>query len=471
MCKKIIIFFLYIILISSPLFSDNIRIAQIDASRLLINQTVQVYVSVTDEQGKPVEGLTADSFTVYESADGRDFTEIPRITGFKPQANSMDGINFLLLIDNSGSMYDTLSGKPTEDKAKMRITHAQNAVRAFLSSMTNPRDKVGLVSYNTFYTLHSKPIKDKVKITGYLDSIERPLPEKAYTEMYAGLYLAVEEFQALGGRKVIVILSDGENYPYAVHAQKDHEVFKHRIFKYTEPIAQAQQEGVSIFAVNFSKERDKNLKSIAIETGGAVYDAFNQEELKKVYQKIQNQVVNEYLISYRATMDPAPHERKYVKVTHKRGPDTISATRFYFSGTVFGIPLRQFTPLLIIPLALALLLLWVISRLKFEKKKGPASLEVLHSDIGSSSTRVLCLDSPKTIIGGSDKAGLTIAGAPAVREIHATVIFDEKRKSYKIEAQAEITVNNQPVKTKLLEAGDVINVGGTTIVFDDGKVE
>ncbi|MBA7687492.1 hypothetical protein ES703_95955 [subsurface metagenome] len=170
-------------------------------------------------------------------------------------------------------------------------------------------------------------------------------------------------------------------------------------------------------------------------------------------------------------MDPAPHERKYVKVTHKRGPDTISATRFYFSGTVFGIPLRQFTPLLIIPLALALLLLWVISRLKFEKKKGPASLEVLHSDIGSSSTRVLCLDSPKTIIGGSDKAGLTIAGAPAVREIHATVIFDEKRKSYKIEAQAEITVNNQPVKTKLLEAGDVINVGGTTIVFDDGKVE
>ena len=91
MGKKIIILFLYIILISSPLFSDNIRIAQIDASELLLNQTVQVYVSVTDERGRPVEGLTVDSFTLYESANGRDFTEIPRIAGFKPQANSMDG--------------------------------------------------------------------------------------------------------------------------------------------------------------------------------------------------------------------------------------------------------------------------------------------------------------------------------------------------------------------------------------------
>jgi pSer/pThr/pTyr-binding forkhead associated (FHA) protein len=33
----------------------------------------------------------------------------------------------------------------------------------------------------------------------------------------------------------------------------------------------------------------------------------------------------------------------------------------------------------------------------------------------------------------------------------------------------DILVNNQPVKTRTLETGDVIDVGGTTIVFDDEK--
>jgi len=33
--------------------------------------------------------------------------------------------------------------------------------------------------------------------------------------------------------------------------------------------------------------------------------------------------------------------------------------------------------------------------------------------------------------------------------------------------EGDITVNNRQVKKKSLEAGDVINVGGTIIVFDD----
>ena len=35
----------------------------------------------------------------------------------------------------------------------------------------------------------------------------------------------------------------------------------------------------------------------------------------------------------------------------------------------------------------------------------------------------------------------------------------------------DILVNNQPAKTRNLEAGDVIDVGGATIVFDEGKEE
>jgi hypothetical protein len=119
---------------------------------------------------------------------------------------------------------------------------------------------------------------------------------------------------------------------------------------------------------------------------------------------------------------------------------------------------------------LAALGVWLATRLRLESRRGPARLEVLHTRVGSASTRALPLGSAKTVIGGSRKADLTIAGAPGVQGEHATVLFDPKTRSYTIVGGGDITVNNRPVKSRRLEAGDVIDVGGATIVFDDGEV-
>ena len=96
---------------------------------------------------------------------------------------------------------------------------------------------------------------------------------------------------------------------------------------------------------------------------------------------------------------------------------------------------------------------------------------MLHTRVGSASTRALPLGGAKTVIGGSPKADITIVGAPGVQGEHATVLFDPKTRGYTIVGGGDITVNNRPVKSRRLEAGDVIDVGGATIVFDDGKTE
>ncbi len=449
-------------------FGYNVRLSQIDPSRLLLSQSIRLYVSVTDDRGLPVEGLGAESFTIFESPDGQDFQRIEGLSEFKPRAASAEGITFLLLIDNSGSMYDTLAGQATEDPGRRRITHAKNAVRTFLGSMTQPKDTVGLVAYNTSYTLLAAPSGDKGQVAGFLDGIERPDSEQAYTELYAALTLAVEDFTGFGGRRAIVILSDGENYPYLEHSGNPHPEFGEKVYRYTEPIRACQEAGISVYAVNFAAERDPNLEAIAVDTGGTVFDARDQEELARVYQRIHQQVAGEYLIGYRATMAPA--ERKYVRVQVDEHGQLQQATRFYFSSTVFGLPLKKLSALLVIPLVLAFLLLWLISLLKFEKKRGPATLEVLKTRVGRAQTRVMPLSTAKTVIGGSRDADLTIVGNPSVREQHATVIYDSKKKAYTVVGSGDLTVNNRPVKTKVLESGDVIDVGGATIVFDDGEV-
>ena len=468
--KKTIICIPALLLICAAAFGYNVRLSQIDASRLLLGQTVRLYVSVTDDLGVPVEGIGAESFTIFESPDGQNFEKIEGLTEFKPGAASAEGITFLLLIDNSGSMYDTLEGLPTEDTARRRITHAKTAVRTFLGSMTSPKDTVGLASYNTSYTLLAAPSGDKGQVAGFLDEIQQPDSEQAYTELYAALTLAVRDFQGLGGRKTIVILSDGENYPYLQHSGNPHPVFGDKIYDYNEPIRDCQEEGISVYAVNFAAEKDPNLEAVALETGGTVFDARSQEELARVYQSIHEQVAGEYLIGYRATMAPA--EKKYVRVLAQvqENGQPQQATRFYFSSTVFGLPLDRVGALLIVPFVLAFIALWLISLLKFEKKRGPATLEVLKTRVGRAQTRMMPLGTTKTVIGGSRSADLTIVGNPGIKERHATVVYDAKKKAYTVVGSGNLTVNNRPVKTKLLEPGDVIDVGGATIVFDDGEV-
>ncbi len=448
-------------------FALTISLAQIDASRLLLTQDVNVYVSVTNDQGQPVEGLQPGSFSIAESPDAVSFQQIPAISAFIPNAGAAAGITFLLLIDDSGSMYDTLDSRPTTDPGLMRITHAKEAARTLVSRMTNPDDRVGLAYFNTSYHLLSRPTKDRDRIAGLLDDIQKPTSDQAYTELYASLTQAARDFEGIQGRKAIIVLSDGENYPFATHSGRPHPVFGNRIFSHLEAITASQEEGNTIYAVNFGTGSvpDRNLKEIALQTGGKIFDARNGDELASAYDVIHRQVAGEYLLTYRATLAPA--EKKYVRVAVASPEGGSSVTRFYFSSTVFGLPMQRLGLFLLIPFIAAGLLLWALTLLRLERKGGPARLEVLHTMVGHPVTRVVPLTSAKTVIGGSPSADLTIAGAPRIKEQHATILFNPKDKSYTVVGTGDILVNNQPVKTRTLENGDVIDVGGATIVFDD----
>ena len=64
MLKKFIIL-LYIIFSLQIIFSDSVRISQIDTSKLLFNQDVGVYVSITNDRGDPIKNVTKDMIKIY----------------------------------------------------------------------------------------------------------------------------------------------------------------------------------------------------------------------------------------------------------------------------------------------------------------------------------------------------------------------------------------------------------------------
>ena len=320
--KIIVLFFIYVGLTagSGPgigpalpqLWAQSLNISQIDSSALLLSQKVDLYVSVNDDQGDSIAGLGPDNFTVYESADGEKYAQVPALESVAEKPNKEQGIHILLLIDNSGSMYDTLNGTSTEDRERMRITHAKEAIRKFINSSFNPRDVVSLASFNTNLSVHSEALKDPSALEGLLETISRPEDEQAYTELYHSLDDSVRRMAGYRGRKVVVVLSDGENYPYYTHSENPHPEYGTELVEPEEVVLNYQMEGITLYAIHFGIERDQNLGDMALETGGNVYDARNEDELAYVYQDIKQKIENEYRLTYKATM--VPTDGQYVKV-------------------------------------------------------------------------------------------------------------------------------------------------------------
>jgi Ca-activated chloride channel homolog len=455
---------------ASPAFADAVRISQIDPSKLLANQSVKLYVSVVDNQA-PVKGLTRENFKIKESVRAAEagYKDAP-ITGFETGANYRDGIGFLLLVDNSGSMYLTVDGAPAKSAEDSRIGKAKRAIAAFLGSVSNPKDKIGLASFNAYYSSHSSPIEDKAKIESYLDRIAKPAKGEDYTEIYSSLVLAVDDFKRIKGRKAMIVLSDGQNEYYSEGEKKPHKVFGDKRYKFGESIAACQADGISVFVINFGvgQMKDKNLGRIAAETGGAIFDAGSAESLGSIYKVIMDQVLNEYLITYKATMEPA--DKKYVRVVFSSKGVSDSVDRFYFSSTVYGLAGRTPLWLLLIPFLLAAGLLFLLSRLDFARKKAAPSLDFLGGGatvVFKGATQKLS-EGAKTVIAMEGGKTVVADDAKKVRGDNATIVFDQRTKTYRLDSTVALTVNNKSVKTKVLESGDVINLGGKTIVFDEG---
>ncbi len=441
-----------LIVVATPLAADaseGLTITQIDSSRLVSTQTVRAYLDVREDGRVP----DAESVVVEESPDGASFERV-RVRSVTRNVNRDEGISFFLLLDNSGSMWDDLDGKPTTDPGATRMSHAKKAIRDFLASLA-PQDRVALATFNTGYDSVLAMSSDAGAVGPALDAVDRPEREMGYTELYGAVDATLSGFGETGRRKALVILSDGEHLPPASAKSRTN---------IEDGIESAVREGVTCYAVNFGDSPDNKLPRLARESGGLVFDADNSEEILDIYTEIRSSILDEYAVDYTAAMFPG--DKRFVRVTYTGADSKASSVRRYYSGTVLGSgverPAAWHALFVLVPLVLWLLLLFF----KLERETTQAGIQLLYGAQGTQ-TRAFPLSSGQTIIGGDDTADITIAGNPSMKGNAATIVFDDARGRYTIAAQSDLTVNNKPVKTKILEPGDVINMSGTVVVFDD----
>jgi Ca-activated chloride channel family protein len=241
---------------------------------------------------KFLPGLTVNNFEVYEDGTRQKIEKFI--------APSQLPLNIGLLIDTSNSV-------------KLKLPFEKDAGEDFVATVTTYRrkDKILLTSFDSDVELHQDFTDNQELLIHAL----RKLKAGGYTKLYDGIYRVIEEkmanLQGSDARRIIVILSDGEDTA-SEHTLRD-------------AIEMAQRYDVTIFGISTKNFKgvdsgmvenadDKELRRLCEDTGGQVFLPSQKMELFRSFTQIAQDLRQEYVLFYTPTNQAKASKKREIKV-------------------------------------------------------------------------------------------------------------------------------------------------------------
>ena len=228
---------------------------------------VSLFVNVTDQNGAIVGGLAKEDFAVAE--DGRP----QQISVFERQSERP--LNLVLAIDTSASTY--------KDRAL-----DQEASKRFVNALVRSQDQMSLIEFSTFVSELS-PFTNKL---AQLDHALDHLRGDNATALYDAIYLGSQRLGPKEGRKVLVLVSDGEDtVNNTTYAQALEQALRNEVMIYSiidVPIEASAGRSIG---------GEHALITLAEQTGGKSFYA-DQDGLDKAFARVSEDLRTQYLIGY-----------------------------------------------------------------------------------------------------------------------------------------------------------------------------
>lgn len=255
---------------------------------------VELYAAVTDGQGHPIEGLSAEDFEIL--VDGQP-VEIAR---FEPVDDLPLTVG--LVVDSSGSMSSSLA-------------EAMEAARDFLTHVIDLRDHAFSVGFASEPVLLIPPTSD---VGAVADSLGR-LRAVGWTALHDAVVTGLYYFRGFPGQRVMVLLSDGDDTKSS--------------YAFREVLEYARRGGVSIYTVGLNVGRlggaHAKLQDLATETGGRAFFIGEAEELRGVYGWLSEELRSRYMIAIAPPPRPESGYREVEVRVKRRGVNVRTARGIY----------------------------------------------------------------------------------------------------------------------------------------------
>ncbi len=261
---------------------------------------VELYTTVADKKGSPVEGLTAKDFTVVEDGVPQEVRRFEMVRDLPVYAG--------ILLDTSSSMGENEGQK---------LDEAVKAGLRFFETVIQPKDRAAVFTFNDTASL-------AVRFTNQIDVLSaglNGLTAEGNTALYDSIIYTLYYFGGLKGKKAIVLLSDGQ------------DVGSH--YGFNEALDYARRSGVAIYAVGINlQHRDVDVRSklqrLADETGGRPFFINAATELGRVFESVESELRSQYLLAYQSSKQGGDEKFRTVEVKVSRPGLEAKTIRGYY---------------------------------------------------------------------------------------------------------------------------------------------
>jgi len=257
----------------TPKIEDDSDVIKIESA------LVPIPVSVLDGRGLPVTNLKLEDFLLQIDGQKAEIGDLAR---------SETPVRLALLFDNSSSVS---IAREFEKKA---------AVRFFRRVIRPEKDMVALFSVATVSRLEQPLTKD---VSLLVQAIEYFAPPSGATALLDGIIEASNYMKEVNGRRVIVIVSDGDDtvsdatFEAALQAVQvaNCQVYVVKTTDFENSIRTGQRTGNANLRQLVAERR---MQEFAAQTGGAVYSPIDENELDKAFAQISAELSQQYILSY-----------------------------------------------------------------------------------------------------------------------------------------------------------------------------
>lgn len=278
-----------------PVYGQGVVSLSIDELQFPEFPTAKASVTVRNENGVPIGGLQPQKFEIVE--DGQ--TSFPP-SQVEARVNPDASVSVVMVIDISGSM----DGKPIEE--------AMRAANTLLDQLS-PQDRSALIAFadevqdldpsnleegkEVGFTPDKNEIRNAVNFLDEKIGWDTPL----YDAIYKGVKMASTEPV---GKRAVIVMTDGRDERDNAQgvAVKD----EGSVSTPDDPILEANRHNIPIFSVGLAdisgKIDTKYLTRLAERTGGLYQEAPAPEELTPMFERVLNQLKQQYVLTYQSTL-------------------------------------------------------------------------------------------------------------------------------------------------------------------------
>ena len=246
---------------------------------------VNVYVTVVNDKGAPVGGLKKEDFALAE--DGT-----PQTIAFFTKESELP-LSIVVALDTSLS-------------TKKDIHLELESARRFIHGIMRPQDAVSLYRFDAEVERVQNFTNDLHRIDRGIETIQAG----SATAMYDAIYLSTRDLEKRQGRKVLVIITDGDDtfskvdYPDALRSAEQSEAIVYPII--IVPIAADAGRNTG---------GEHALMQFANDTGGKYFYAASVAQLDEAFRQVSEELRTQYLLAYYPTKRLSASDFRRVEVT------------------------------------------------------------------------------------------------------------------------------------------------------------